>query len=71
MNGEKTADCALARNGRPAITCGFHNGTSGARSRAYCVNGWNTATESASSGLEPNGRTPSGRIPSHGVAPHR
>ena len=49
MNGEKSADCALASNGRPAPWYGFHSGASGSRSRRYCVHGWNCTTESASS----------------------
>ena len=49
VNGENSADCALATNGRPAMMCGFHSGAPGSSARAYCMNGWNTSTASACS----------------------
>jgi hypothetical protein len=47
VKGENSAVCALATNGRPAMMCGFHSGTSGSGPRAHCANGWNTSTASA------------------------
>jgi hypothetical protein len=67
VNGEKIADCALARKGRPPIRCGFHSGTSGRASRVNSKKGWNTATASAISKFVPSGGTPSGRITCQGV----
>ena len=49
VNGENSADCALATNGRPAMMCGFHSGTSGSGPRAHSANGWKTSTASACS----------------------
>ena len=67
MNGEKTADCAFARNGRPAITCGFQSGTSGSVSRACRKKGWKTVIASASSKLAPPQRTSGGAEDVHGA----
>jgi hypothetical protein len=39
VNGEKIADWALARKGRPAMTCGFHSGASGNAARVCSKNG--------------------------------
>ena len=49
VNGENSADCALATNGRPPMMCGFHSGTSGSGPRAHSANGWKTSTASACS----------------------
>ncbi len=50
----------MARNGRPAIRCGFQSGMSGSAARENSKKGWNTATASASSKLAPSGLTPGG-----------
>jgi hypothetical protein len=48
---EKIADCALARNGRPAAMFGFHSGMSGRRSLVYWTNDWSCPGASPSSVL--------------------
>ena len=51
LNGENTADCALARNGRPVMMCGFHSGMWGSELLVKRVNGWITAGASSTPGL--------------------
>ena len=70
VNGEKTADCAFATNGRPAMMCGFHSGMCGSASRTYWKKGWNTVTASAVSKFAPPHRTPDGAESVHGAVLH-
>ena len=71
LKGENTADCALARNGRPPITWGFQSGTSGSARRVSSMNGWNCVIESDSSKFDPSGDTPAGTEPDQGAACQR
>src|SRR5215208_3986156 len=60
LNGDRIADCAFAKKGRPATMYGFHSGMCGSAERVCSRNGWNTRTESRSAGFEPNVAMPPG-----------
>ena len=67
MNGEKIADCELARNGRPVTIHGFQSGISGRLRLTSRRNGCMCCGASPSSGLA--GRVSSGgREAAHGAS---
>ena len=68
LKGEKTAFCVSARKGRPRRCGGSRGDASGTRRRAYCANGWNTTTESASSKFAPSPWTSAGRSAFQGTS---